>query len=73
MLPTLLKLIFNTSFTFILSSANAFNLDQSKILSFGKEVKVTQVMKIVCVKEQNFVRKGENTDYQHFLRFQLSF
>ena len=25
------------SVTFILSSANAFNLDQSKILSFGKE------------------------------------
>ena len=26
------------SVTFILSSANAFNLDQSKILSFGKEL-----------------------------------
>ena len=25
-------------FKFILSSANAFNLDQSKILSFGKEL-----------------------------------
>ena len=28
------------SSTFILSSANAFNLDQSEILSFGKEIKI---------------------------------
>ena len=38
MFSTLPKPIFNTSFTFILSSANTFNLDQSKILSFGKEL-----------------------------------
>ena len=30
---------FNFWITFILSSANAFNLDYSKILSFGKELK----------------------------------
>ena len=30
---------FNFLFTFILSSANAFNLDQTKNLSFGKELK----------------------------------
>ena len=35
---TLPKLNFNFSFTFILSSANALNLDQSVILSFGKEL-----------------------------------
>ena len=29
---------FNFSAKFILSSANAFNLDQSKILSFGEEL-----------------------------------
>ena len=29
----------NFSFTFILSCANAFNLDQSEILSFGKELR----------------------------------
>ena len=29
---------FTFSFTFFLSSANAFNLDQSKILLFGKEL-----------------------------------
>ena len=29
---------FNFSVAFILSSANAFNLDQSNILSFGKEL-----------------------------------
>ena len=30
--------IFNFSVKFILSSANAFNLDQRKILSFGGEL-----------------------------------
>ena len=29
---------FHFSVTFFFSSANAFNLDQSKILSFGKEI-----------------------------------
>ena len=29
---------YNFSFSFILLSANSFNLDQSKILSFGKEL-----------------------------------
>ena len=37
MFSTLLKTNFNFSVTFILSSANAFNLNQSKNLSFGKE------------------------------------
>ena len=36
MLP---KTNFNFSVTFILLSANAFNLDQSKILLFGEELK----------------------------------
>ena len=36
MFSSLPKPIFNTLFTFILSSANAFNLDQFKILSFVK-------------------------------------
>ena len=36
MFPTLPISNFNFSFTFILSSANAFNMDQSKILLFGK-------------------------------------
>ena len=35
-----LKTNFNFSVTFILSSANAFNLDLTKILSFGKELDV---------------------------------
>ena len=40
MFSTLPKLNFNCTVTFILSSANAFNLDQSKILSFGNELRV---------------------------------
>ena len=38
MFPTLPKTNFNFSATFDLSSANAFNLDQSKNLSFGNEL-----------------------------------
>ena len=38
MFSTLPKTSFNFSFKFILSSANAFNLDQSKILLCGKEL-----------------------------------
>ena len=38
MLSTLPKANFKFSVTFILSSANYFNLDQSKILSFGREL-----------------------------------
>ena len=38
MISTLPKTIFNFSVTFILSSAIAFNLDQFKSLSFGKEL-----------------------------------
>ena len=39
MFSTLPKTIFKFSVQFILLSANAFNLDQSKILLFGKELK----------------------------------
>ena len=40
MFSALLKTNFNCSVTFILSSANAFSLNHSKILSFGKELTV---------------------------------
>ena len=39
MLANIPKMNFNISVTFIVSSANAFNLDQSTIMSFGKEIK----------------------------------
>ena len=39
MFSTLSKTNFNFSGKFILSSANAFSFDQSKVLSFGKELK----------------------------------
>ena len=45
MFSTLPNLNFNISLTFILSSANAFNLDQSKILSFGKGINDLYVYK----------------------------
>ena len=38
MLVTLPKTNFNFSVTFVLSSVSAFNLEQSKYLSFGKEL-----------------------------------
>ena len=40
---TLSKTNFSFSARFILSSASAFNLDQSKILSFGKELRHTLI------------------------------
>ena len=42
MFSTLQKTNFKLSITFILSSANAFNLDQFKILSFGNGVTPSQ-------------------------------
>ena len=38
MFSTLPKTNFDFSVTFILSSANALNFDQSKVLLFGKEL-----------------------------------
>ena len=38
MLVTIPRTNFNFSATFVLSSANTFNLNQSKNLSFGKEL-----------------------------------
>ena len=43
MFSTLLEKELVFSVIFILLSANAFNLDQSKILSFGKELKLRNV------------------------------
>ena len=40
MCSTLHKTNFKFSVTFILSSANAFDLDKPKILSFGKELSI---------------------------------
>ena len=40
MFSTIVKTNFNIWVTFILASANGFNLDQSKILSFGKELNI---------------------------------
>ena len=48
MFSTLPKLIFNFELTFILSSANAFNLDESIILSFGKELFRVFMCQKVC-------------------------
>ena len=47
-----------------LSSANAFNLDQSKSLWFGK--KLTTLEKEAV---ENILGKGENGGNQHFLLF----
>ena len=47
MFSTLRKSNFNFLVTFILSIANAFNLDQSRIFWFGKELTVAQVIKFV--------------------------
>ena len=63
---TLPKTTFNISVTFVLLSANAFNLDQSKILMFGKEL-----MTLRKIAFENIIGKGENAGNQHFLLFPL--
>ena len=49
--------------TFVLSSAHAFNLDQSKILSFGKELTIYHTIQ----SPQEKCGKRVNADNQHFL------
>ena len=67
-----------------MSSANAFRLDWSQILSFGKELTIlktfaddriskAQVMISVFDWVENIVRKGENAGDQHFLLFPQCF
>ena len=47
--PTQCKIKVNFSLTFILLSADAFNLDRSKILSFGKELTMKQIENVNIV------------------------
>ena len=56
-------------FTFILSSANAFNLDKVEFLSSGNGLNIIQGVLITLRKKplENFVRKGEYAGNQHFL------
>ena len=49
---------FNFSITFILSSANAFFLDQSENLLFGKELSKAAHFKTECVCETPCLRKS---------------
>ena len=76
MLSSLPKANFKFLVTFILSSANAFSLDQSEILSFGKELILHTIPSFSNHAEktlENIVGKGENAGNQHFLPFPHSF
>ena len=53
MFSTVPKTNFNFSVTFILLSANAFNLEESKILTFGKRVKHKQLKKLEVMGKNN--------------------
>ena len=65
MFSTLLKTNFNFTVAFILLSANALNLDQSKILSFGKELNIgSNELGLSDAWEENIVEKGGNAGYQ---------
>ena len=50
-----------------MSSANVFNLDQSKNLLFGKELNDESCFLDVT---ENIMGKVENGGYQHFILFQ---
>ena len=81
MFSTLQNPIFNFWVTSILLPANALNLDQSKILSFGKELKQKAIVgkgKVIQVypfvgrfftNQQTFSEKDKNAAYQPFLLF----
>ena len=63
--------LLNFQFTAMLS-VNAFNLDQSKILSFGKGLTLFQSQLSTTLEKkpfENIVGKGENAGNQHFLLF----
>ena len=78
----LLKSDFNFSVAFILLSANAFNSEQSKILSLGKELKrqllgqsLQSRLFLTLYKKpcENIVGKGENAGNHHFSPFPTLF
>ena len=56
-----------------MSSAVCFNLDQSKILSSGNELKVAKMNEFIHYRAENNVRKEENAGYHHFLPFPRCF
>ena len=60
MFSTLPKPNFNFSVPFILSSANSFNLNQSEILSFGKELNLPPMTSSVYVCIERIFGKGRN-------------
>ena len=62
MFPTLFKTDFNFAVTFILFSANAFNLYQSKILSFGKELILSQRQNLDSSKLKEFADDDSRFD-----------
>ena len=62
MFSTLPKTNFDFLFKFILSSANAFNLDQSKILSFGKQLTISNLNLSWCTEDIIFFRCNERTN-----------
>ena len=71
---TLPQTNFNFSVTFILSSANAFNLDQSKILLFGTELKWFTLLRWLRVhRSSNFNRFIHHFFGCHWLRSCITF
>ena len=71
MFSTLPKTNFSFFFTFILSSANAFNLDQSKNMSFGKESKVMHANEMLLFTQKLgdvFVMNQQLNNGMSFLR-----
>ena len=64
MFPTLPKLNFKFSSKFILSSANAFTLDQSKILLSGNGLKGIQPFKLhLCDNIQEWTNHSKQSDF----------
>ena len=58
------KQIFHFSFTYNLLSANTFNLDQGKILSFWKELTVYQITKFRLIHIESICRWQNKWDWK---------
>ena len=72
MFSTLSETNFNFYVTFILSSAKAFNLDQSKILSFGKGLKQTVHIIDVILNTKQVIKNSSPETEGIFYRLNLS-
>ena len=65
-------ILFTQKFFFLFTERQNFRLVESRAFA-DDEISTTQNLKFVLGRVENFVGKGENADYQHFLLFPQCF